>query len=75
MRTHFAEVLARESVCLAGVTDGPKLNNWRGRVVEELMTPRSPYALALRHTGDVPDRAEFLDRWRGHIEEAVNRLL
>jgi hypothetical protein len=44
-------------------------------VVEELMTPRSPNAPALRHTGDVPDRAEFLDRWRRLIEEAVNRLL
>jgi hypothetical protein len=75
MRTHFAEVLARESACLAGVTDGAKLANWRRRVVEELMTPRSPYALALRQTGDVPDRADFLDRWRGLIEEAVDRLL
>jgi hypothetical protein len=75
MRTHFAEVLARESACLAGVTDRAKLTKWRGRVVDELMTPRSPYALALRQTGDVPDRAEFLDRWRGLIEEAVDRLL
>jgi hypothetical protein len=75
MRTHFAEVLARESACLTGVTDGAKLANWRRRVVEELMTPRSPYALALRQTGDVPDRADFLDRWRGLIEQAVDRLL
>jgi hypothetical protein len=75
MRTHFAEILARESACLAGVTDGAKLAGWRGRVVEELMTPRSPYALALRQTGDVPERADFLGRWRGLIEEAVDRLL
>lgn len=38
MRTHFAEVLARESACLAGVTDGAKLAGWRRRVVEERMT-------------------------------------
>jgi hypothetical protein len=75
MRTHFAEVLARESACLAGVTDGAKLAGWRRRVVEELMTPRSPYALALRQTGDVPERADFLGRWQGLIEEAVDRLL
>lgn len=75
MRTHFAEVLARESACLAGVTDGTKLAGWRRRVVGELMTPRSPYALALRQTGDVHERADFLGRWRGLIEEAVNRLL
>jgi hypothetical protein len=75
MRTHFAEILARESACLAGVTDGAKLAGWRRRVVEELMTPRSPYALALRRTGDVPERADFLGQWRGLIEEAVDRLL
>lgn len=75
MRTHFAEVLARESACLSEVTDGAQLANWRCLVVEELMTPRSPYVLALRQTGDVPGRADFLDRWRGLIEEAVNRLL
>ncbi|TCN32953.1 hypothetical protein EV644_1235 [Kribbella orskensis] len=75
MRTHFAEILAREGACLAGVTDGAKLAGWRRRVVEELMTPRSPYALALRQTGDVPERADFLGRWRGFIEEAVDRLL
>jgi hypothetical protein len=75
MRTHFAEILARKSACLAGVTDGAKLAGWRRRAVEELMTPRSPYALALRQTGDVPERADFLGRWQGLIEEAVDRLL
>jgi hypothetical protein len=75
MRTHFAEVLARESAYLAGVTDGAKLASWRRRVVRELMTPQSPYVLALRQTGDVPDRADFLDRWRGLIAETVDRLL
>ncbi|WP_426244707.1 hypothetical protein [Nocardioides sp. LHG3406-4] len=73
--THLAEVLAIESACLAGVTDEAKLTSWRCRVVEELMKPRSPYALALRQTGDVADRADFLDQWCGLIEEAVNRLL
>jgi hypothetical protein len=75
MRTHFAEVLARESACLAGVTDGAKLAGWRRRVVRELMTPQSPYVLALRETGDVPDRADFLGRWRGLIAQTVDRLL
>ncbi|AWS44162.1 hypothetical protein DKM19_25220 [Streptosporangium sp. 'caverna'] len=75
MRTHFAEVLARESACLAGATDGAMLAGWRRRVVKELMTPRSPYVLALRQTGDVPERADFLDRWRELIAETVDRLL
>lgn len=75
MRTHFTEVLARASDCLARVTDEAKLTGWRRRVVEELMTPRSPYALALRQTGDAPERDDFLGRWRGLIAEAVDRLL
>ncbi|MEU7878383.1 hypothetical protein [Microbispora bryophytorum] len=75
MRTHFAEVLARESACLAGVTDEAKLASWRRRVVEELMTPLSPYEFALRQTGDVPERADFLDRWRELLAETVDRLL
>lgn len=54
MRTHFAEVLARESTSLAGVTDETKLAGWRRRLVGELMTPRSPYALALREVGKCP---------------------
>lgn len=75
MKTHFAEVLARESARLAQVTDGATLVGWRDRVVEELMTPNSPYALALRPTGDVAERADLLCRWRGLIEEAVGRTL
>jgi hypothetical protein len=75
MRTCCAEVLARETACLAGVTDGAMLANWRRGVVEELMTPQSPYALALRPAGDVRDRADFLDRWRELIAETVGRLL
>lgn len=74
MRAPFSEVLARESASLAQVTDEAKLAAWRRRVVEELMTPGSPYALALRPTGDMPDRADFLDRWRSLIAEAVDRL-
>ena len=75
MRTHFAEVLARESACLAGVTNGAMMASWRRRVVEEFMTPRSPYVSALQQTGDVPDRADFLDQWRELIAETVDRLL
>lgn len=74
MRAPFSEVLARESASLARVADEAKLDAWRRRVVEELMTPGSPYALALRPTGDMPDRADFLDRWRSLIAEAVERL-
>jgi len=74
MRTHFAEVLARESTWLAGVTDGAELTGWRRQLVTELMTPQSPYALALLQTGDVADRADFLGRWCGLIAETVDRL-
>jgi hypothetical protein len=75
MRACCAEVLARETACLAGVTDGAMLVSWRRGVVDELMTPQSPYALALRQTGAVRDRADFLDRWRELIAETVDRLL
>lgn len=75
MRTHFAEVLALESACLAGVTNGAMLARWRCHVVEELMTPQSPYALAFQQSGDVPDREDFLDQWRELIAETVDRLL
>jgi hypothetical protein len=75
MKTYFAEVLARESVCLAGVADEAMLACWRRRVVEELMTPRSPYVLALQQTDDVIERAEFLDQWRELIAETVDRLV
>jgi hypothetical protein len=75
MRTHFAEVLARESAYLAGVADRAMPAGWRRRVVEELLTPKSPYVLALRQTVDAPDRADFLDRWRRLIAETVGRLL
>jgi len=43
-------------------------------MVRELMTPDSPYALAMRQTGDAPERDDFLGRWRGLIAEAVDRL-
>lgn len=74
MKTHFAEVLARESACLSAVTDGAMLACWRRAVVQELMTSRSPYVLALRPTGDLCEQAEFLDRWRELIAEMVERL-
>lgn len=74
MRTHFAEVLAREGASLAQVTDGSELARWRRRVIRELTNPHSPYALALRPTVDIPDRADFLGRWRALIAEMVDRL-
>ena len=55
-------------------TNGPKLAAWRHRMVRELMTPGSPYALAMSQTGDAPERDDFLCRWRGLIAEAVDRL-
>ncbi|MFE7169864.1 hypothetical protein [Streptomyces sp. NPDC057616] len=75
MRTHSAEVLARESAGLAVVTDRATLADWRRRVIEELMTPSSPYVVALSQTGDIRARADFLDQWRELIAEAVDRLL
>ena len=75
MRTYFADVLARERACLGEVTDGPTLAAWRRVVVDELMNSKSPYALALRHSGDVRDRADFLERWRELIAETVDRLM
>lgn len=75
MRAYFAEVLARERACLAEVTDRAMLAGWRRSVVEELLTPESSYVLALRDTGNVRDRAEFLNRWRELIAETVDRLL
>lgn len=74
MRAHFAEVLVRESASLARVSDEAKLDCWRRRVIDELMTPGSPYVLALRPTGDTLDRSDFLDRWRSLIAEAIDRL-
>jgi hypothetical protein len=73
--THFAEVLARESARLAGVTSGAMPARWRRQLVEELLTPQSPYALAFQQSGDVPDREDFLDQWRELIAETVDRLL
>lgn len=75
MKAHYAEVLARESACLAEIVDEVMLARWRRRIVDELMVPRSPYALALQQSEDVVERAEFLDRWRGLIAEAVDRLV
>ncbi|SFD00331.1 hypothetical protein SAMN04487968_1205 [Nocardioides terrae] len=75
MNTPFAGVLATESVCLAAVTDGATLAEWRHRVVKEVMTPQSPYAIALRQAGDVRDRAEFLARWRQLIADAIARVV
>lgn len=74
MKTCFEEVLARESASLAQVADAPMLAGWRRRVVKELMTPHSPYALALRQTSDAREHADFLDRWRELIADTVNRL-
>ncbi|MHA6668520.1 hypothetical protein ACX3O0_06575 [Homoserinimonas sp. A447] len=75
MSTHFAEVLASEGAYLTGVTDGAMLACWRHRIVEELMTPQSPYFLAMQQTDEVSERADFLDQWRELIAETVDRLL
>lgn len=75
MKSHFAQVLANENECLTTLTDRAQLAEWRDRVVKEVMTPRSPYALALRNTRDVQERAEFLSRWRELIAGAIGRIL
>lgn len=75
MNAHFAEVLARESETLAGVTHAEELNDWRDRIVVELMDPASPYALAMRHTSDLKARAVFLDGWRRLIARTVDKVL
>jgi hypothetical protein len=51
------------------------LASWRRGIVEELMTPQSPYVLALRRTDDICGQAEFLHRWRELIVKMVERLL
>jgi hypothetical protein len=75
MGTYFTEVLARESARLSEVGDGATLASWRRGVVEELMSPQSPYVLALRRTDDIRGQAEFLHRWRELIAIMVERLL
>lgn len=75
MQAHFAEVLNREAACLTAVNYVAALMSWCGGLVEELMSPRSPYVKALRPTGDLADRGVFLDRWRDLIAEAVDRIL
>ena len=75
MRTHFRNVLARERARLGGVTNSSGLEAWRRGVVEELMNPQSPYALALRSQGEAPGRAKFLAEWRQLITEALDRVL
>jgi hypothetical protein len=75
MRTPYAEVLASENASLSGITDRAMLAGWRHRIVEELMTPRSPYVLALQQTDDACERADFLDQWRELIAKTVARLL
>jgi hypothetical protein len=74
VKAHFSKVLALEHASLARVTDQAELAAWRRRLVDELMTPDSPYVLALRPTGDMPDRAAFLDQWRALIAAALDRL-
>jgi hypothetical protein len=75
MNAHFAEVLARESATLAGVTDAEKLGDWRDQIVFELMNPASPYALAMRQTEDLKARARFLDSWRRLIARTIDKVL
>lgn len=74
MRQCFAEVLSREGVRLQAVTDIAMLTKWREDLVEELMDPRSPYALALRDRSGVQDRVDFLDRWCELIAEALSQV-
>ena len=74
MRAQFKDVLALEGARLADVVDAAGLDNWRRHILEEFTTPTSPYASALRSTGEALDRAEFIDRWRTLIEDTVARV-
>jgi hypothetical protein len=74
MKSQFAQVLANENEWLTAVSDRTQLAEWRDRVVKEVMTPGSPYALALRTSRDVQERAEFLSRWRELIAGAIGRI-
>jgi len=74
MNAHFAVVLDRERARLSAVTDVAGLVRWRQRVVEELLTPRSPYSLALRHRDDGEARAEFVSEWQELIAAAIARV-
>ena len=75
MNTHFAEVLARETARLDRVADKAALEQWRRDVIRELVTPNSPYALAMCATSDLCRQADFLDRWRELIAATLHRLL
>jgi hypothetical protein len=74
MRPQFEDVLALESAHLTGVADGAELHEWREHIVDELMTPSSPYVQALQLSGEVSDKAAFIRRWRELIEEALERV-
>lgn len=75
MTPDFAEVLARETSVLAAVGDAAGFAHWRHRLVGELLTPRSPYALVLRTDGSESERVVFLERWSDLLAAAVARAL
>lgn len=74
MKASFADVLAQEVSVLAGVTDTAGLARWRRRLVEQVISPQSPYATVVQQVGDPRERAAFLDRWRDLIASALGRL-
>jgi hypothetical protein len=73
-RTHFPEVLAHESACVAGISDKAMLVSLRLRIVEKFVAPRSPFVSALQQAGDLPDRDSFLNQVREVIVDMVDRL-
>lgn len=75
MKSQFAQVLANETQLLTVVTDRAQLTEWRVRVVKEVMTPGSPYAVALRNTRDAKERAQFLTSWGELIADAIGRIM
>jgi hypothetical protein len=44
------------------------------RIVEEIITSRSPFASALQQAGDETDRVDFLDQRRELVADTVDRL-
>lgn len=72
--TCFAAVLTSERERLSSITDAEALATWRRVLVQEVMTPQSPYSLALRGTDEHRERAAFLDQWSELIAQMVHRV-
>lgn len=75
MEACFAEVLALEAAALAAVSDAEDLNRWRIELLRMATTGESAYARVLQPTGDLQDRARFLESWSDLIAAALARVV